>query len=559
MEKKAADRLLRVRRNKGILGQEALMIKNEHCIWSLRLTGDRLLGRCSLDMGQTWTEWMELASNYNGFFSFTVSEVEKLHLTCKNTLGHLVYVCWRHSDIESDVLTDKWVEDERITYQSVVVDHSGTPSIIYFTDNPLEEVWRVKHCYRGGDGEWSRPEVIDSGLGPGQIQGAVALDQEGIIHLVYQYSTRSKSQFVYRARFPDARWTEPARITDSSRSNLYPCLVADEAGTLHLVWTRSDGKNYRVMYRRRTRGGWMVGGWQNELFLSSPGVNAYTPTLGIWNDRVVVFWQQTEGIYQCTSLDGGKTFNDPVLKDRYHRLFRTNMLALDLLQKQGLSSIATFDNGSTLMALLAAVFQSDGEAEELHPSLPEAQDFRPLEPVFPSVEYLSLDYGQKGLSEHIRRIDGNFRRLFFELEDSRLTNAQMRETIAEQNERIDNLNTELEKAAQEISSLKNLARQLADKLNTANGKIKALEKEKQLLKYRLETARLENQELVEENGVLRQKIQETEVAIRQSEKKEAILKQQLDEQAAVIVDLIRKTEDWEAEASKNVSFWKRLF
>lgn len=556
MEGKTAYRYnaLRVTRNKGILGQEALYIKNEHCIWSLRCTEDKLLGRCSLDKGQHWTDWIELVSDYNGFFSFTISDIEKLHITCKLNRGYLVYVCWHGDKASTDILDRKWVEDERITYQNVLVDNSGTPHITYFTDNPLEEIWRVKFCFKG-NGQWNPPEVIDHGLGPGQNQGAVILDREGTIHLVYQVSTRSKYQLVYRARPADTgRWTEPTHITDSDRSNLYPCLVADEAGTLHLTWTRSDGMNYRVIYRRKTRGGWMVGGWQKEQFLSLAGVNAYTPTVGVWEDRVVVFWQQIEGIYQCTSLDGGSTFNDPVLKDQYQKLLRTNFLALDLYKKQGLNTTATFDTGSTAVALLATVFQDGRETDEYSLALPETQDLRPLEPMLPSLEYLSLDYGQKGLGEHMRRIDGSFRRLFFEVEDSRLTNAQMKETILDQNEQIQNLEADLEKKVQELGSLEILVKSLMDKISQANGKIKALEKDKRLLENKL-------QSLNEENAELKGKLEQKKNAINQLREKEMRFRQQLDEQAGTILELEQNSKIFkqETEILKNTPFWKQIF
>ncbi|MDW7675805.1 MAG: hypothetical protein SCK28_14850, partial [Bacillota bacterium] len=502
MESKASSNKMTVSRNKGILGQELLYIKNGDYIWSLQHKEEKLWGRCSIDEGQNWIDWIVLLSDYMGYFSFTI-EGEKLHLSCKNSQGHLVYLCWHCEEVSIDILGIKYIDEERVTYQTILVDSSSVVHLIYITDNPLNEIWKIKYAFKNGP-EWAMPEIIEEGLGQGQSQGAAALDHNDTIHLIYQVMDKGKFQFVYRDRHVDSKqWGDKIDITNSNRSNLYPCLVIDSKGTLHLTWVRSDGMNYRILYRRKTRGGWMVGGWQKERHLSEAGVNAYTPTIGVLADEVIVLWQQTEGIYQCSSFDEGKSFNEQILKTQYNKLIYKNLLTLDAYKKQGLNIMGTFDTGSTSVALLATVFQNEF-TEDYNPNLnlPEVEQKQEL--ILPNMEYLSLDYGQKDLEEHLKKINGNFKRLFFEAEDVRITNVQMKETIEEHTETIENLKYSLEDKDQELTkvkeqekSMQSLIQILKDSLKETSIKNTAAEKEKLQLEKSIQSLAKEK-ELLEE-------------------------------------------------------------
>jgi hypothetical protein len=571
---------LSVSRNKGILGQEVLHVKNGDRIWTLRSIDEKLWGRLSLDQGQSWQDWIVLLSDYNGYFSFTISEGDKFHLTCKNSAGELVYLCWTGEDIIYDILGDKWINEERVAFQTILVNDNGVVNLIYFTDNPLEQFWKIKYCYKNST-QWCLPELIDYGIGQGQTQGAAALDPNGAIHLIYQIESSNKYQFAYREKnFNTNQWSERISITDSNRSNLYPCLVIDKKGTLQLTWVRSDGMNYRVMYRRKTRGGWMVGGWQRETCLSTPGVNAYTPTIGVLEDEVIALWQQTEGIYQASSYDEGKTFNEPVLKNQYHKLVYKNLLALDLYKKQGLDTMATFDTGSTAVALLATVFQNGSDEEGYDPniSLPEVQHRQQF--IVPNMEYLSLDYGQKGLEEHLRKINGNFQRLFFETEDVRLTNMQMKETLEEKDSEVTRLEGDLRIKEQEIKKIQQQEQKLQEVIKVLKENIKEvnlqnneLEKGKLLLvEKKVQVMEKEKEELASTLEKVEPVIRHYELRLKEKEGQLSELKekagklQQKFEELTVDKDLVIKKLEEKAtklamklEDVGKMSLWKKLF
>ncbi|MGF7185238.1 hypothetical protein GGQ84_001324 [Desulfitispora alkaliphila] len=558
MENKSSKSKLLTLRNSGILGQEMLHVKNGEYIWSLHNKGYELLGRYSLDKGQSWTEWQVLLSDYSGHFSFTTGQEDELHISCKNIAGNLVYVYWDGDQVLVDELGDKWLDKERVFYQTVLV-YGDKVSMIYFTDSPVEDIWRIKYCIKD-EGGWNIPEVVDYGTGQGQNQGAAAIDDKGIIHLIYQTYEKSKYQFVYREKQLNGEdWGEGISITDSNRSNLYPCLVLDKKGTLHLTWMRSDGMNYRVLYRRKTRGGWMVGGWQPERYISEEGVNAYNPTIGVLDDNVIIIWQQTAGIFQSSSFDEGKTFNEPVLKKQYQKLTYNNMLSLDAYKRRGLSTTATFDTGSTSIALLATVFQNGLEEDEsIESRLPNVKQEDGF--VLPNMRYLSIDYGQKDLEKHLKNVNGNVHRLIFETEDVRVTNLQMKDTIEENINIIGNLeegikekNQEINKLLEKQRTLENLVVAHQETIKEKTSKEKVSERKKAKLEAKIQEFKNEKKELEVSIKKIQQKLDEKSKRLNQ-------LEDEMNEKDASIFKLENENQDLRKKIKEleNRPLWRKL-
>ncbi|SMB92675.1 hypothetical protein SAMN00017405_2082 [Desulfonispora thiosulfatigenes DSM 11270] len=549
--------LLRVPRNKGILGQEIFFIKNKNIIWSLKVEKNLLLGKYSLDEGQNWSPWLNLVFDYDGYFSFTIHGDNTLHLVCKNLKGNLIYIFWREEEVTAEILGENFLLNERIIYQTIVLDTNENLHLIYFTENPFEQIWRIKYSYKGES--WNMPIVIDEGIGTGHNQGAASLAPDGTIHLIYQVFDNQKYQLIHIEN-NNYQWGNKKTITSSNRNNLSPSIIFDHNNTLHLTWIKSDGQNYRIMYRNKLKGGWMVGGWKNDKILSSKGVNAYSPTIGIIDHKVLIIWQQIDGIYECYSLNDGESFSNPAFKNNYDKLVQRNFVSLDLYRKYNLNSITSFDTGSTSVALLATLFQNDDK--EITLNLPEQKNKREL--VLPNMEHLSIDYGQKDLEEYLNKINGNFHHLFFETEDVRLTNIQMRETIEEKSQLITVLNTKLlEKEAEKvvlkdnekklIALVDNLKKDLNNKKfeyeenkTILNQTILGFEENKKFLENTLK-------EIKEDNNSL-QKLHHQD----QHSNKELI--KQITMKNLIISELEEREENLkgEIELLKNTPLWKKL-
>ena len=541
--------LLRIPRNRGILGQEIFFIKNKDYLWCLRIKEGKLWGKMSLDLGENWLDWQVLLTDYDGYFSFNFNGQDALHLLCKKTTGEIAYILWQGQEFTVNILKDGYLDQEQVTYQNILIDEEDRVHLLYFTENKREKIWKIKYTIRENQ-EWSKPVVLDYGVGPGLEQGTAAFDLDGTLYLIYQIYQEGIYQFVIREKKPNSIfWEDKSIITGSKRSNLNPCLVIDEKGTLHLVWVRSDGMNYRVIYRQKTRGGWMVGGWQEDRELSLPGYNCYSPTIGILDKKVVVIWQQVDGIYKAVSLDEGRTFAKPELQERYQGLLYKNIITLDAYKTQGLNTMATFDTGSTSVALLATVFQEEeGSEEEVLLNLPELKESN----------YPSIDFGQKGLEEQLQKINGNFKKMYFETEDVRLTNLQMKETLEEKNKEIEILTHKVSQKTQEIEKIskeQRVSEQILEKLkenilknnkeyeenlNSKKNRIKVLDGEKKNLQEKLVKA---NEIIIE----LREKLEKKEEIIKNNSIREENLKKEL------------KNVQGELEKYIKQPFWRKIF
>lgn len=537
-------------KNKGILGQDILYVKNYNYLWALKLIKTDLWGRFSLDNGKNWSEWEVLLDDYNGFFSFTVSGKNKLHLICKNLEGNIIYGFWKEEKFTYEALDKNWFLEERIAYQTILVNDSGKVYIIFFTENPLEELWQIKFISNENN-TWCEPEVIDYGLGLGNYQGAVALDNHDTIHLVYQTFMQGNYQFVYRNRYAKQKiWNEKILITKSKRINLQPSLIVDKKGVLHLTWIRSDGINYRVFYKKKLRGGWMVGGWSNDQYISPSGINAYSPALGIIDNRLIIFWQQIDGIYQCISDDEGQKFSQPKLEEHFQSLANINYIALDKYKEKGFNPLTAFDTGNTSLVLLATAFMSQDINRGNHSQILPSKNNN----------VLALDYGQKDLQLYLDKINGNIHKLVFEVEDTRLTNYQMKETINECEEKIYNFKKSLENKENKIHELEgkvrvyekiteNLKNILNEKVDIIRQRELAIKEEKLGNKKNTE----EINKLYLEKNILKEKIKN--LKIEKKDQAELLLAKELQ-----IEELQKKVVELQKELdSKWKAPWKRVF
>lgn len=548
---------LRTPRNKGILGQDLFFIKNKNIIWSLKVKESLLVGKYSTDEGQNWGPWMNLVFDFDGYFSFTIDGDNILHIICKNLKDNIVYVFWKKDEINVDVLERDFLLNERLVYQTLVLDKTKTLHLIYFTENPFDQLWHIKHSYKEED--WTLPCVVDEGIGIAQKQGAASIAPDGKIHLIYQVFDKLKYQLVHIENINN-QWGNKKIITSSTRNNLSPSIIIDHNNTLHLTWIRSDGLNYRIMYRNKAEGGWMVGGWKNDQTLSSKGLNAYCPAIGIINNKVLIIWQQIDGIYECYSLDNGESFSDPTFKKSHDKFIQKNFISLDLYHNHNLSSITNFDTASTSIALLATLFQNDKTDSLVN--LPDKANKQEL--TLPNMEHLSIDYGQKDLQHYINKINSNFNDLFFQTEDVRLSNLQMKETIKEKAHLIAELETKL--LAKEVNKMfqntteKKQSALISELQKDINQKNIDCEETKKQLDIALNNLKESENNF---NNTL-QKLKVNNIALQKLLSKEQEskhgLKEELTQKDMLISELKEKIKNLTTEIHflKKLPFWKRI-
>jgi len=84
----------------------------------------------------------------------------------------------------------------------------------------------------------------------------------------------------------------PINISDPGGDAFEPQVVVDESGNEHHVWTRSDGANTRIQYRRRNQ----AGTFDPVVTVSSAGQDASQPAIDVnAGGEVVAVWTRSDG------------------------------------------------------------------------------------------------------------------------------------------------------------------------------------------------------------------------------------------------------------------------
>ena len=115
--------------------------------------------------------------------------------------------------------------------------------------------------------------------------------------------------------------------------------------------------------------------------------------------------------------------------------------------------MATFDTGNTSVALQLQYSKRKGSEESsLNYRIRKQLSF--------------YRFWSKGLEEQLQKINGNFK-MYFETEDVRLTNLQMKETLEEKNKEIEILTQKVSQKTQEIEKIskeQRVSEQILEKL-----------------------------------------------------------------------------------------------
>ena len=138
----------------------------------------------------------------------------------------------------------------------VAVDAAGTAHVVWQDRTPL--VWNVYYASRSADGTWSTPLVVWGGS-LAVVPPQLAITPDGALHVVWR-----PDQLLYARRDPSGSWSAVQVITPQHYLAEW-CLAAGEDGTLHAVYSSSEG----FWHTRRDVGG----SWSSAVSLGSGDVD----------------------------------------------------------------------------------------------------------------------------------------------------------------------------------------------------------------------------------------------------------------------------------------------
>lgn len=120
---------------------------------------------------------------------------------------------------------------------------------------------------------------------------SLASDKNSGFHLLLYNLANGSLSYHFRSRETE-KWTEDFRLDNALQLAAPPVLWVDGRQNLHIAWYQP--RSNKICYRIKKAGGWPVGGWQPEQFLTLQSI----PTL-------FSFYEEGEGIRPwCIYPDG---------------------------------------------------------------------------------------------------------------------------------------------------------------------------------------------------------------------------------------------------------------
>jgi uncharacterized repeat protein (TIGR01451 family) len=186
----------------------------------------------------------------------------------------------------------------------LAVDKTGGVHVVWQQEMPgtYSGYYDIYYTYRDHNGIWSEPQNICNtpgrpGYSPPDVPQLV-VGADGVVHVAWLDDTPGNLDIYYVQRREDGTWSDIQNISDSPGTSTGPLLAVDNQGIPHIVWEDDTTGNVEIYYSKR--GG--DGAWADPSDISNI---PYSPSfwvglnLVVKNEAIHVVWtQQDESSYE---------------------------------------------------------------------------------------------------------------------------------------------------------------------------------------------------------------------------------------------------------------------
>jgi len=415
-----------------------------------------------------WSDEAIVIPGFKNEYSLALNNDEKVHLVAQDVNGALCYRCWDGATWSKITFLEPFDLNWKQVSNLMLSAAGSLVHLVYMSQ--IEDTTVRVHQY-SENGHWSQPRRVHTAYEP-CTKAAMQIDNTGRLHLISQETYKGSEQlrhYVFQRQ--DNKWLQhPVIPGTNTGASFDPCLLADRQNNLHLVWLSSDGINFRVRYSRYQPGGWPVSNWLPEQTISSPNVNAYSPVLITGEDCLVAMWQQIDGIYFNTSSNQGTSWGRPEKEGQFKDFMRLNYQMSDKFNQGGLNLVRTFSATSPQLILLAAFVYATKSLNGPTPSRDKSTDSKSL---------LSMRNPGALLPQNIQlsQSDNRLYPLTFALEDIRLTNQQLINTVKQQQDQVSGMSARLKNNEQYSTNLAQQVNSAQKMMNKMRQNMDALQSE----------------------------------------------------------------------------------
>jgi hypothetical protein len=177
---------------------------------------------------------------------------------------------------------------------------SNRPAIAVGEDGSLHVVWHdeasgawdILYASRAPGGSWSAATNISNNAG-WSFQPEIVVGGDGSLHVVWHDHTSGNRQILYASKPVDGPWSPPTQVWSNGGTSSFPALAVGEDGYLHLVWEERTPDNWEILYATRPPGG----SWASPENVSGSVRKSRRPGLAVAGDGSPhVVWQgEAEG------------------------------------------------------------------------------------------------------------------------------------------------------------------------------------------------------------------------------------------------------------------------
>jgi hypothetical protein len=164
----------------------------------------------------------------------------------------------RFRDNNPEVIWSTTDPDVEIASVSALADSNGKIHVVVGTQNPSDDQNPLYYTFRylaNTGGSWSQKGSIRGSAtsGPWVVYApalALSRDMEGQEHLHMAYTVWEPllTYYAWYAYFDQGSWQVASQSLDDTRNSIFPSLVTDDAGCLHVLYSDFISGNERELY-----------------------------------------------------------------------------------------------------------------------------------------------------------------------------------------------------------------------------------------------------------------------------------------------------------------------
>ncbi|RQD77314.1 MAG: hypothetical protein D5R97_02595 [Candidatus Syntrophonatronum acetioxidans] len=269
----------------------------------------------SSDGGINWSKEKSVSETKINSFSLTLDNLKNIHIIGADQDNSILHLKKRNKNWEKNILRQASEKIESSFF--TLLPGKDILHLFYRIFDLKEYNWYTIHQIYSKE-TWREERILERGSGPGNNYFIACPGLNERIHTI-QIISKNKEHFLYyRSLDPDTlTWTGPIQVSPQNDGCFYPCILEDPDNNLHLLWSLLDENEFKILYRKKSFGGWPSAGWKNPEILGQVNNNTSAPFPFMWltENNLLTIWFYDECAWYINSEDGGDKWN-PVQKQK---------------------------------------------------------------------------------------------------------------------------------------------------------------------------------------------------------------------------------------------------